>query len=130
MSTKNEDGSDPPADTTESALHNALTDMHRSGANVQTSSANTGDDSDADTSTMPGESRGIALRQKRKTKERKEKKSKEKKRQEKKRKDKKRKEKKTPLGVITGASRPTCSLRLDIALSVLEKQCWYSLQQQ
>lgn len=61
VSTESEDSSDLPADATESALHNALTDMHRSGANVQTSSAGAGDDFDVDTSTMPGESSSIAL---------------------------------------------------------------------
>ena len=56
-----EDSSDLPADATESALHNALTDMHRTGANVQTSSAGAGDDFDADTSAMQGASSRIAL---------------------------------------------------------------------
>ena len=54
MSTDSEDSVDLPADATESALHNALKDRHRSGANVQPSSA--GNDFEADTSTMQGES--------------------------------------------------------------------------
>ena len=61
VSSDSEDSSDLPADATESALHNALTDMHRSGANVQTSIAGANDDFDADTSAMQGDSSGIAL---------------------------------------------------------------------
>lgn len=39
VSTDSDDSVDLPADATESALHNALTDMHRRGANVGSNSA-------------------------------------------------------------------------------------------
>ena len=54
MSADSEDSADDPADATESALHNALRDMHRSGANVQTGTARDGDDFDAETNGMQG----------------------------------------------------------------------------
>lgn len=38
VSTDSDDSMDQPADATENALHNALTDMHRRGANVPSSS--------------------------------------------------------------------------------------------
>lgn len=53
-----EDSGDLPADATESALHNALKDMHRSGGNVQSSSASS--DFEADSSTMQGSPPGWA----------------------------------------------------------------------
>lgn len=51
-----EDSSDAPVDATESALHNALTNMHRSGADGQSSSASAGEDSDAGANALQGES--------------------------------------------------------------------------
>ena len=54
MSTDSEDSVDDPANATESALHNALRDMHRSRANVQTSTAEDGDGFDAETSGVQG----------------------------------------------------------------------------
>ena len=39
VSTDSDDSMDQPADATESALHNALTDMHRRGANVPSSNS-------------------------------------------------------------------------------------------
>lgn len=49
-----EDSTDLPADATESALHNALTDMHRRGANVAETSASNAD-SEAGMSTTQGD---------------------------------------------------------------------------
>lgn len=57
MPSDSKDSEDLPADATESALHNALKDMHRSGANVQPSSAS--NDSETDTSTMQGDSSSL-----------------------------------------------------------------------
>ena len=54
MSTDSEDSVDLPGDATESALHNALTDMHRSGANVQSTTGSDGDGFDAEASAMQG----------------------------------------------------------------------------
>lgn len=55
------DSSDVPVDATESALHNALTNMHRSGADGQSSSAGATDDFDAGASALQGESLGTGL---------------------------------------------------------------------
>lgn len=54
MSTDSDDSVDLPADATESVLHNALTDMHRSGANVASSSAPSGDGLDAESNATQG----------------------------------------------------------------------------
>ena len=65
VSSDDEDSVDLPADATESALHNALTDMHRSGVNVKPGTGYASDD--ADTSGMQGDSSSIALSMKAET---------------------------------------------------------------
>lgn len=57
VSTDSDDSVDLPADATESALHNALTDMHRRGANVGSNSASADNGSKPEDSASPGDVR-------------------------------------------------------------------------
>ncbi len=55
VSTDSDDSVDLPADATESALHNALTDMHRRGANVVSNTASDDNGSKAEDSSGQGD---------------------------------------------------------------------------
>ncbi len=61
VSTDSDDSVDLPADATESALHNALTDLHKSGANVPRSSPPDNDESDAETDAIQGTKQSCSL---------------------------------------------------------------------
>ena len=54
MSSDSDDSVDLPADATESALHNALTDMHRRGANPGSNSASADNGSKPEDSSSQG----------------------------------------------------------------------------
>ena len=59
VSTDSDDSVDLPADATESALHNALTDMHRRGANVGSSSASADNGSKPEDTSSQGDSKSF-----------------------------------------------------------------------
>jgi len=61
VSTDSDDSVDLPADATENALHNALTDMHRRGANTGSSGASADNGSKPEDSTSQGDVNSFSL---------------------------------------------------------------------
>ena len=61
VSTDSDDSADLPADATESALHNALTDMHRRGANTGSNIASADNGSKPEDSSTQGDVRSFSL---------------------------------------------------------------------
>lgn len=61
VSTDSDDSVDLPADATESALHNALTDMHRRGDNVGSNSATANNGSKPEDSSSQGNVKSVSI---------------------------------------------------------------------
>ena len=59
VSTDSDDSVDLPADATESALHNALTDMHRTGANTGSNSASVDNGSKPEDNSSQGDVKSV-----------------------------------------------------------------------